>query len=253
MADEDCIDLQGLAIRGLPSKIPNLARGPVRASQFGELVTKHAGQARQTLADQGTYFLAHNATNDAATTLLGHADPELADNDATMTKALVHMRHAPTSSVFAYLDFIEIEVVTAPTNGAKDNWAAQLDTGATRVSSGGTALTAVNSNMQSTRTADLAILGGAIVTGAESPSARQLGHGQNRAAIAIIGDRYMFRFGEEPSCGDNVVATAASRHLINLPPVILGPTDQLLLGLYTSDDAQTVAGVYKIRVGWWEL
>lgn len=253
MSDDEDTTVNALALRTLPNKIPNLYQGPIRASLYGELLSKPIGQARHTLADQGTYFLAHNATNDAATTLLGHADPELADNDATMTKALVHMRLAPTSSVFAYLDFIEIEVVTAPTAGAKDNWAAQLDTGATRVSSGGTALTSVNSNMQSTRTPDLTILGGAIVTGAESPSVRQLGHGQNRAAIAIIGDRYMFRFGDEPSSGDNVVATAASRHLINMPPVILGPTDQLLLGLYTSDDAQTVAAVYKIRCGWWEL
>ncbi len=252
MSDDE-INIQGKAIRGLPARIANLQNGAIRSSQYGELVFKPVGQARHTLADQGTYFLAHNATNDASTTLLGHADPELADADATMTKPLVHMRMASAVTAFAYLDFIEIEVVTAPTNGGKDNWAAQLDTGATRVSSGGTALTVVNSNMQSTATSSLSILGGAVVTGAESPNVRHLGHGQTRAAIAIVGDRYMFKFGGDPSSGDNVVATAASRHLINMPPVILGSTDQLLLAIYASDDAQTVAGVYKIRCGWWEL
>lgn len=251
MSDEH-ISAQVVGRRGLPPKIPNNSSGPVRGSQYGSLVTLEVGSARHTLADQATYFVAHNATNDAASTLLGHADPELADADATMTKPLVHLRVDPASTKRIYLDYIEIEVVTAPTNGAKDNWAAQLDTGATRVTSGGTALTKVNTNMQSTATSDLVLLGGAIVTGAESPNARHLGHGQNRAAIAIIGDRYQFRFGGTPSSGDNVVATAASRHLVNMPPVILGASDQLLLAIYTADDAQTIAGVYKVRAAWWE-
>ena len=249
----DHIIAKALARRGLPGKIPNNKDGPVRSSQYGEVLTLPVGSARHTLLDQATYFVAHNATNDAATTVAGHADPELADADATMTKPLVHMRVAASSTKRIYLDYIELEVVTAPTNGTKDNWAAQLDSGATRVTSGGTALTNVNTNMQSTATSDLTILGGAVVTGAESPLVRHLGHGQTRAAIAIIGDRYQFRFGGEPSSGDNVVATAASRHLINMPPVILGATDQLLLAIYAADDAQTAAAVYKIRAAWWEL
>jgi hypothetical protein len=241
------------ASRGLPGKIPNNSPGPLRGSQYGSLITLEVGSARHTLSYLATYFVAHNATNDASTTLAGHADPELADADATMTKPLIHMRVDPSSIKRIYLDYLEIEVVTAPTTGAKDNWAAQLDTGATRVTSGGTALTKVNTNMQSTATADLVILGGAVVTGAESPSARHLGHGQTRAAIPIAGDRYQFRFGGAPSSGDNVVASAASRHLINMPPVILGATDQFLLALYSADDAIAAAGVYKVRCAWWEF
>jgi hypothetical protein len=243
---------QVLARRGLPGKIPNNSPGPFRGSQFGELVTLEVGLPRITLADQATYFIAHNATNDASSTLAGHADPELADADATMTKPFIHMLVSAASVKRIYLDYIEIEIVTAPTTAAKDNWAAQLDTGATRVTSGGTALTKINPNMQSTATSDLTILGGAVVTGAESPNARHLGHGQNRAAIPIAGDRYLYRFGGAPSSGDNVVGSAASRHLINMPPVILGATDQFLLALYSADDATAAAGVYKVRAAWWE-
>jgi hypothetical protein len=249
----DDSDIDGLAIRGLPAKVGNLTRGPVRASQYGELTFREIGLARYTLVDQGTYFVAHNATNDASTTLAGHADPELADCDATMTKPFIHMRLDSAATTRVYLDYIEIEIVTAPTTAARDNWAAQLDSGATRVTSGGTALTKINANMQSTAASSLSILGGAVVTGAESPLVRHLGHGQTRAAIPIAGDRYMFRFGEEPTPGDNIVASAASRHTINMPPVILGPADQFLLALYSADDATAAAGVYKVRCGWWEL
>jgi hypothetical protein len=33
--------------------------------------------------------------------------------------------------------------------------------------------------------------------------------------------------------------------------VILGPTDQFLLALYSP--SQNAAGVYKVRMGWWEI
>ncbi len=243
----------GTSIRGIPGKSPANTRGSIRVDQFGNVVTQSIGEHRHTLADQGTYYVAHNTTNDAATTILGHAAPKLADADATLTKPLIHLRMSPTSALRAYLDFIEIEVVTAPTGGTADNWACQLDTGTTRVTTAGTALTLVNGNMQSGNTPDLVPQAGAIVAGAEGTSCRVLGFGTSRSAIAIIGDRYLWRFGDEPSSGDNIVATAASRHLFNMPPVILGATDQLLLAVYDSSDAQSVAAVYKVRMGWWEL
>ncbi len=238
--------------RALPGKAPAFTRTQIHCDQYGNLIVNPIGEGRYTLADQGTYYIAHNTTNDASTTILGHAAPVLADADVTMTKPLIHMRMNPSTGVRAYLDYIELEVVTAPTNGAVDNWAAQLDTGATRVTTAGTALTAVNPNMQTSTTPDLAVTAGAIVVGVESASCRNLGFGQTRAGIAIIGDRYMWRFGDEPSSGENVVSAAASRHLINMPPVVLGPTDQFLLALYAADNNQTVAGVYKVRMGWWE-
>jgi hypothetical protein len=246
-------NILGTSTRGLPGKFPAATRGGVHIDQYGNLVAQPIGEGRYTLADQGTYYIAHNTTNDASSTITGHAAPILADADATMTKPLVFMRMNPSSGLRAYLDYIELEVVTAPTNGLLDNWAAQLDTGATRVTTAGTALTAVNPNMQTSSTPDLAVQAGAIVTGAENTGVRNLGFGQTRAGVAIIGDRYQWRFGDEPSSGDNVVITAASRHLINMPPVILGPSDQLLLALYSADNNQTVAGVYKVRMGWWEI
>jgi hypothetical protein len=90
-----------------------------------------------------------------------------------------------------------------------------------------------------------------VVVGAESANVRYLGFGQVRAAIEFAGDRYCFRFGGQPSSGSNVVSGAASRHMITLPPVILGSTDQFLLALYAP--SQNAAGVYKVRMGWWEL
>jgi hypothetical protein len=238
--------------RGLPGKNLPFSRGPIHVDQYGNVVVQQIGEGRYTLADQATYYIAHNTTNDASSTILGHAAPHLADADATMTKALVFMQMNPASGLRAYLDYIELEVVTAPTGGSVDNWAAQLDTGKTRVTTAGTALTSVNPNMQVSTVPDLAPQAGAIVVGAENTGVRNLGFGQTRGGVAIIGDRYQWRFGDEPSPGDNVVSAAASRHLINMPPVILGASDMFLLALYAASDDQTVAAVYKVRMGWWE-
>lgn len=226
---------------------------PVRVSRYGEIMNRNVD--RRTLAEEQSYFVAHNATNDAATTLAGHAAPVLADADATMTKPFVFIRVPANSTKLVYLDFIELDVVTAATGATTDNWADQLDTGTTRRTSGGSELTVVNPNMYSAETSVFAgqtlhLMGGDVTTGAESASARHLGHGQFRSAINIIGDRYLFQYGMEPSIGANVVATAASRHVVNRPPVILGPTDQYLLALY--GPSWSAAAVYKLRLAWFE-
>ncbi len=246
-------NIDGLASRALPTKLGAGVRGDMRLSQYGEAYTLPVGNFRHTLADQGCYFISHNITNDASTTLAGHPAPVLADV-TTFSKPLVFMRNptAASEDVRCYLDFIEIDCVTAGTTGTSSNWAAQLDTGATRFLSGTVeTLTTVNPNMQSTATPRLVTLAGPVVTSAATSAMRLLGHGQIRAAIEFAGDRWTFRFGGQPSPGANVVAGAASRHLITLPPVVLGATDQLLLAMYAP--AQNAASVYKVRCGWWEV
>lgn len=239
-----------LTSRALPTPTSQGVWTGIRGTRYGEVIA--AILDRKALADEGTYFIAHNATNDASTTLAGHAAPVLADADATMTKPFIHVRHAGglTSLTRCYLDYIEIEVVTAGANGTAANWAAQLDTGATRVSSGGTALTQVNPNMQSSTTAVLATLGGAIVTGAESANVRELGHGQLRPTIEVAGDKKLFVFGESPLTVAASAAAAVREQVVNLPPVVLGPQDQFLLALYAP--SQSAAGVYKVRMAWSE-
>jgi hypothetical protein len=205
---------------------------------------------RQMQADEGSYFFAQNATIDAATTLAGHAAPVLAD---LYTKAFIFLRNGDSatgnSPKRVYLDFIHIQVITAGVNGTSDNWAAELDTGATRSSSGGTALTVVNPNMQSSASTVCTVLGGAAVLSAATASQRKIGHGVFRPSIAITGDKYTFKFGQDP-VEANVVASAITHHVVPMPPVVLGPTDQFALHLYAP--SQSAAGVYKVSMGWVE-
>lgn len=247
MAQLDYVSMYGAASRALPSKYADQTQTPVRFSHRGEVATMPAGFARQTLSDEGSYFFAQNATIDAATTLAGHAAPVLAD---LYTKPFLYMRNdvGASSPIRVYLDWIHIQVITAGANGTSDNWAAECDTGSARGSSG-TALTKVAPNMQNAASSVCTLLGGAVTGAAATASQRKMGHGVFRPAIAITGDKYTFVFGQTPT-ENNVVATATTHHIVPMPPVILGPTDQFLLHLYAP--SQTVAGVYKVSMGWWE-
>jgi hypothetical protein len=255
MANGDIVTVQALANRALPSAISDNVNGAIRISRRGEQMMQPLAMARHVYADEGTYFINHNNTNDSATTLAGHPAPVLADADATMTKPLIHMIHggAATSQVRCYLDYIQIEVVTANASGTTAAWAVDLDTGTNRYSSGTVeTFGVVNPNMQSSATSVLVTKGGPFVATAEGASARKLAFGAVRQAIEFTGDIITFAFGADPAlCSSNLIAGAASHHVVALPPVILGPTDQLLLALYAAASASG-AGIYKVRCGWVE-
>lgn len=250
----DPVNFNALASQGLP--FPAAGDGVrigARSSRFGDLITMPLGRSRYTAALEGSYYVAHNAINDAATTLAGHAAPVLVDADATMTKPFLHFLNGDqiSSKKLAMLDFIEIEVITAGTSGTADSWADALDTGTSRITTPGTALTVVNPNMQNSNASVMLPTGGAIVVSAESSKSRNLGFGQFRPSIQIAGDKYLFVFGGEPEVAGIAGATATiNRHVIARPPVVLGPTDVYMLALYSP--SQNAAGVYKVRAGWVE-
>lgn len=246
------VNQKSLSSRALPAVISPNTYGPDRSSRYGEKANQPYGNWRHNLADEGTYFVFHNVTVDSATTVAGHPAPVVADIDATFTKPLVFCRNtdAITSTKRVYMDYIEIEVVTAAASGTDALWAAELDTGATRYSSGTVeTATVVNPNMQSAATSVLTTFLGPVVVGAESANARYLGHGKVRVAIEFTGDKLVFAFGSDPRT-NNIVLGAATHSIINLPPVVLGPTDQFMLAL--AGVSTGTAGVYKIRGAYWE-
>lgn len=236
----------GRALPGSPNADNQVAEP--RLGRYGEALTMTAGNLRHTMSEEGSYFYAQNATIDAATTLAGHAAPVLAD---LYTKPFLFMRNDASNGnqKLISLDFIHIQVITAGANGTSDNWAAELDTGTAR-SSNGTALTVVNPNMQSNNTSLCTLKGGAPTASAATASQRKIGHGVFRPSIAITGDKYTFLFGADATTENNVVASAITHHIVPLPAVKLGPTDQFLLHLYAP--SQSAAGVYKVSMGWWE-
>jgi len=233
--------------RGKPPTVAEGVRGPLRGSRYGELINQPAYTDKMwTMADEGSYFYSQQPVIDAATTIAGHAAPVLTD---LYTKPFLIVKNAASSTETKrlYLDFILIEVITPGTGGTSDNWAAECDTGADRSATVGTVLTTVNPNMQSSATPSGAIKCGPLVASAATSAQRKMGSGVFRPAIAVAGDQYLFTFGGNASAIGSVVAIALSRHVIPMPPVILGPSDQFLLHFYAP--SQSAAAVYKVAMG----
>ncbi len=105
--------------------------------------------------------------------------------------------------------------------------------------------------MQSAAAPSLVTFAGPVVVGAESANVRYLGHGTFRPSIEVAGDKYIILFGKDPTNVQAVAAASVRNFIVNLPPVILGPTDQFLFALHGQASASG-AGIYKVRMVWSE-
>lgn|SRR3990167_8448198 len=227
------------------------ANGPARGNRFGEAVVQPImGSKMYGLLEEGSYFIAQNATPQTA--IAGHAAPVVAD---LYTKPYVHLRNNNTTAngTRMYLDFICLEVTAAGAGATNATWAAELDSGASRYSSGTVVtLSAIVPNLQSSDTSNAQIYIGPTVASAATASAREIGHGNLRTVVPVVGDRYLWDFGNtDKNLGSMIVGgTAVANIVVPMPPVILGPTDQFLLHLMGV--SQSGAHSYEVRMGWWE-
>src|SRR3990167_1730838 len=159
MADDSVYSKGLIYDTALPAASNNDEWRGARETRYNERFNQPIGNWRYARAREQTYFIAHNPTIDASTTLAGHAAPVLADCDATFVKALVFARMADAATVAAELDFLEIDVITAGAAGTSAEYTIQLDSGTTRVTTAGTDFTRVNPNMNSSATPSLAVQG----------------------------------------------------------------------------------------------
>src|SRR5262245_23357666 len=121
----------------------NLDTADGRNSWYGDRYVKPVGSSNWVLSDEGSYFVATNAT--LATGIAGHAAPVVADTD---TKALLHLYNGGPRNIVP--DFLLLEVTAAGTNGTIQYTTVYTDNkGATARSSGGTAITPVSTKSDS--------------------------------------------------------------------------------------------------------
>lgn len=235
--------------RDLPSKVANASNGPARFSNRGELGVQQFTKGLYALADEGSYFTCSNAT--PMTAIAGHAASVVAD---LYTKPYLHIRNDASSSTDTriYLDFIALQMTVVNTGATATSWAAEMDTGATRRTGAGTALTSVNVAGPESRTSASTIYFGAVTASAATGNARELGAGSLREVIGVVGDIYLWDFGAglKPQTNMVLAGTTQANITVPMPPVILGPTDQFLLHLF--GPSHSGADSYQVRLGYWE-
>lgn len=247
MANQDIVFMWGLANRALPGVGTSDAYKNLRLSLYGEVLTQSlAGTKMHPLADEGTYFVATNAT--PGTPIAGIAAADGYD----VTETLFYLHNSATATKRIYMDFLHLAVTTAVgTTGSNFSLAITTDNVARR-SSGGTSITPVNVLQSSSIATSVdACYFGAVVTAAAT-NGKLIWHGMLRTVIKVLGDQYTLVFGgsEIPSSGMILEGTAQVHIVRKVPPVVLEPGASLMVHEFAS--SQNAAAQYQFSAGWWE-
>lgn len=201
-------------------------------------------------AKEGAYFVATNPT--PGTGIAGIAATGAFDDLETLL--FIRNDAAAADDTYIILDRLKL-IVTAAGDGTLSRWASKVDTGATRFSSGGSAITEVNANIDSATTSKATIRFGAVVTAAATASARLIDHGQLRGTALVVQDEYTYDFGGSLSEGRRTLAAGADttihHDVIAHVPVVLGPTDQFLLHHFNTGG--TSASSFEFVLTYWEV
>jgi hypothetical protein len=248
MSNGDIIYVWGLASRGLPNvQSADGVQGPIRTGRYGEVYTQPLyGSKLVPVSDEGSYFVATNPT--PGTGIAAPAAPGSTPDDTKPTLLIVN----GSTTKELVLDYLRLQATAAGTNGTNFGVVMKTDIGPSRYTSGGSAITPVCPNANSSNTSNATVKFGAITAASATSSARLVWNGLLRSVIKVIGDTYTFSFGDSDSKAPGMISegTAQYHPVIKCPPVILGPGQQLLVHDYAA--SQTVGASWEFNLGWWE-
>ncbi len=245
----DSVKPYGVVARSTATKQQEQTEAPLRVSRYGEMVTRIVGkEGKYALADSGEYWSATNPT--PGTGIAGIA----ATGAFADAESLLYIKNGASvgDGTRIYLDFLQLIVTAAGTNGTDHRYVSKIDTGADRYTSGGSSITPVNPNMDSSTTSSATIKFGALVTTAASTSARLVQNGLIRNVITVAGDVYTFDFGGTMTAAPAhaIAGTAIANIVIPHVPVVIGPQQYFVMSLHSS--SQTAATSYEFNLGYWE-
>lgn len=245
----------GITRRDQPSKSAEGTQQQFRSGGRGEQVVIPLSLGMYPLCDEGAYFKATNAT-------VGTGVIHALTTAFSATAALFCLRNTDAEGAKRlYIDYVRL--VTGATaigmTAATSIEAAVTIDNTNRYSSGGTAITPVNSNMDSAQATIAALNFGAVVLAAASGSVRTVGRQAfaRRASPAMVtGDQFLWDFGVVGAqslaiAGSATPATAPTAFGAAIGPVIIGGGDSLNFHLWYPAGA-TTAPTYEFEIGWWE-
>lgn len=210
-----------------------------RGTPYGEQFVQSVFGARVPgLSDDGSQWVACNVPQTAI------VDTAALTAFAATTPTLIAFNgNSVASGKFVYPQRFRLTVAAAGTNGT--NWLNQwlIDSG-NRLTSGGTALTKANTNMSVTATSGVTATFGALTATAATAS-RIISPHQGRTVIKVIGDEYVFEFGNSapaPASGMPSEGTLQLQRLFHVPAVAIPPQCSLLWYEYAA--SQSVAASF---------
>lgn len=232
------VQMSLLVRRTLPTAVTDGTGATARAGRYGETMVIPLTAGLYALADEGSYWHAQTATPGTAYNLAGATQTawvattptfHVKNNDAANAKRL-------------YVDYARVVITAAGTGITRIEGAAIIDSAA-RYSSGGTALTAYNVNMDLSPTSITANLFGGVVTATAATAPRYVCRFTLSTAAPVAGDSFLVNFGAMDT------ATANTKGA-NCGPALVGGGASFLIYLWFPGSTATATG--EIDAGWWE-
>ena len=216
---------------------------PSRTGAYGEAYNYPMGIGRYGWADEGSYYTVGSVIG---TDITAHAAPAIADAE---TKPLLHIYNGGTLDM--YLDYIEMLTTVANASATAVAFRGYVDNkGATGRTSGGTALTPVNTRSNSTNTSGATVYAGAVVA---SGTAARLAYSRViKEFIGVALDRYSFSFGNGLLGNPTTSYTAGATAIVCYgPPIVIAPGGNLYFCQVSPSGAGTAA-TFQFEMGFTE-
>lgn len=223
------------------------ATTPSRTGKYAEAAILPYGVGRVSLADEGSYFVAQNAT--VGTQLTGHVAPAIAD---TNTKSIIHFYNGGTLDV--YLDYLSLTTVVANASATAVDFLVYTDSkGSTGLTSGGTAITTIyNTRSNSTATSTISTLTAGTCVTAPVTNIKRLMQRTVKPYIGVALDSYTFVFGNGAWAPTGyALITAVTNTLTSAAPIVVAPGGNFYF-VQTGPSGATTAMTFEFEMGWWE-
>lgn len=211
----------------------------------------------QAASDEGSFFLATNATPGTAIA----TTTSVVDDAATASST-----HAQASPVMVitnqwsasdplqkciYPTYLKMILSQVPTSATSWQYAMRLDFNPTRITTQGTVITPVNPNSNSGTLSKAAITFGAITTALPTANGRLVARGQINSAVPVTLDQWYFNFGGNAVPMD-VISGGAGAKNISMPcaPIVIAPGWSLTIEMWGASNA--AAPSWEFEMGYVE-
>ena len=246
--------LVGNTSRDVPTLASDTTNTQVRVSQYGDLCTSQYGDNHSSLANEGLYFKAFNATPGTGqnmTTVQTSFNP-------TRCYLQFQVPNIGDAKVRVFLDYIRLICTSAGASSTTFQAALVVDYNRATSSAGTLSLGTNVNNSYSRNNAIAQVWAGDITMAAATTLARTVFRTQMRTATAptlAVGDLYSFDFGEvshqSQFQGTTTPAAAAAAYTHFTGPLILSSDSTVSLHIWGAGMAST-APSFEFEVGWWE-
>jgi hypothetical protein len=193
-------------------------------------------------ADEGSYFTGTNATFGT-----GVAGPNAAAFAAT-SAVLSFFNKAGVGGLRTYLDYVRLILTAIPTAGTRFDVAVTEDQ--TARGSAGTAVSLANPNSDAASNSPITQVIYNPTVAAATNAARNVARAAAKVATPVVGDEYLFIFGSVEKASSLVYSAAtASRIVVPMPPVIIGPGNAQSALLHLWSVTSSAAPSFEFEVG----